>query len=461
MKRTAIRSAIRSPVRSPIAQMVAQAFSDSALVAPYRSVSMQSSIPYSLQASGGTQLGRAGKEHIVIGSGDVTELRIVLNHWAIGANSAGGAMLPTGSMTVQEMWVTREGNTSGVRVTWDGSNTRVLESGAYDIQSDALLPSDFGFTESIPIGTRFYIGYRAEVSVAGHHFCVRGTDYNKTNNSAIAYEPGGATINNLQGSASMSWTGSISSTNNTGLSFVVIGKFAGGDRPVFVGIGDSITADVGDTNPTTGPVLLKGWFDRALVDDPVTFSNPRAGINMGRPSGNADVYAEAAANGARSRLASMMRYGNHYVERYGINAISGQGDQAGANNIRSAKKTIWDLARTLGQPGGLAPYVIALPLTPRVTGTYTTLAGQTSVSGLGGMIALLDADMVTVAGTADGPDEYVENTLDVRGSTDKSSPDYWKWSVAPQATNDGLHPNASGYDRMTSVVRGWMAGRFA
>lgn len=428
---------------------------------PYRAVTMQSAVPYGFSAATGTQLGRTGKDHHMIGSGDVTELKIVLNHWSIGGSSAVGAALPTGSLTIQEMWVTKVGDATGKRVTWSGADTKILASGDYDVQSDALLPSDFGFAGGvIPRGTQFYIGYRAEVAAVGHHFCTRGPDYNKTNNSTISYEPGAATISNLQGSAALSWSGSIGAPNQTGVPLVLIGKFQGGDKPVFAGVGDSITADVGEVNPTTGPILLKGWFGRALVDDQTTFANPKAGIQMGCPSGNASVYSIGSANNARERLASMLKYANHFIERYGINAISFGGGQSEANSRRAERKVVWDFCRTMGQPGGLAPYVIALPLTPKVTGTYTTLAGQTPTSGLGQQIALLDADMVTVAGTADGPDMYLENTTEVRGSTSKASADYWKWNISPKCTDDGLHPNAAGYDLMAVAVRSWMASRF-
>ena len=428
---------------------------------PWRSVAMQSSVPNSLQSQGGTQTGRAGKDRLMIASGDVTEFAVVMNHWAIGGDSATGAMLPIGSMTVPEIWVTKVGDATGKRVTWGGSNSKSFASGDYDVKSDSLLPSDFGFVDKIPRGTEFFVGYKAELDAPDNQFCVAAQDHNKTPNSSVVYVPGTTTIKNLQGSAALDWDGDgIGASNDTGLPFVLVGKFDGGDKPVFGGIGDSITADVGDTNPTTGPILLKGWFERALVDDQTTFANPRAGINLGRPSGNADVYNVGSPNGARVRLESMLKYANHYIERYGINAIPSEGGQPAADSLRAGKKVIWDLVRTLGQPGGLTPYVAALPLTPKTTGSFTSLVGQTPTSGLGGTIALLDADMVTVAGTVDGPDVYIENTTNVRGSASKASADYWRWNVSPQSTDDGVHPNAAGYDLMAVAVRSWMAGRF-
>jgi hypothetical protein len=62
--------------------------------------------------------------------------------------------------------------------------------------------------------------------------------------------------------------------------------------------------------------------------------------------------------------------------------------------------------------------------------------------------------MVSLAGTAGQHDVYIENTTNVRGSTNKANADYWRW--AANGSDDGVHPIDVSHESMAGPVRTWM-----
>lgn len=424
-------------------------------LSPVRIVSAESRVPQMLQTMTTTNIGSASKTAHRIGSGDVLSIQIGVNGWAI-PTGATAPLQAAASYTFMEMWVTKDGSSTGVQVTWGGATTKTINPGDTNILCDAIPASAFGLG-SLTRGTKLWVGYRAEVVSTGDQIPMVTADYNPVTNSSIAYTPGSSTITNLQGSSELGFSGTTLGIGEAHIPLFMVGRFIGGDKPVFCAIGDSITYGTGDQSLLAA---YGSWFRRSLYDDETTLTNPRAGLNMGCPSGIADTWAQASG---QAKYLPMLRYCNTFVERYGINSIGFSGGQALANTIRAGRKVIWDFCRTASVTGGNPIYVCAIPLTPKVSGTFTTVVGQTPQAGCaqGQTIDLLDNDLISVAGTASGPDLYLDNTSAVRGDPSKANADYWRWGVTPsQLTADGLHPNSTAYTLMATAVRSWMQSRF-
>lgn len=428
-------------------------------VNPLRMVTHANLIGEGNDVSSGTLLGRGMKVAHYVGSGDVTELRMMLCSWSLGASNLEGAILPGNDFTITQMWVTVDGAGSGVQVTWGGATSKVISSGQTEITSDPITPAALGFGGgSIPHGTLLYVGYGATVAAAGMSFPAGDGGHGGTLGGfqGFAYNPLNTGLTNLQGSGQMFADGAqeIGSTNNN-LSppVMVIGKFTSPMVGVFCGIGDSITYGLNDGG--NGYAEGRGWFTRSLFDSATTFTNPRAGLKLAKNGGVASVWNGASINGAQAKLAGLAKYANRFIERYGINSINAQGDQGAADGLHAEKKIIWDACRAASP---LSELVACAPLTPKTSSSdgWATVGNQTPISGQGGQIDLLDTDLAAAVGVSGQIDAYIQNTnaVGVRGNVSKASADYWRWAVG--ATVDGVHPEAATHELMAGAVRTWM-----
>lgn len=426
-------------------------------VSPLRFISHANIIGEGNDTAAGTLLGRAMKVCHFIGSSDVTEMRLMLCSWSLGATNLEGAILPGNDITIPEMWVTLDGQATGTQVKWAGANSVVLTSGQTEVISDPIFPAAFGFVDSIPRGSKFYVGYGATVTAAGMSWPAGDGGHSGTEGGfqGFAYNPANTGLTNLQGSGQIWVNGAeeIGSTNNN-LSppVMMIGRFTNPDAGVFAGIGDSITFGLTDTGG--GYALGRGWFTRSLFDDATTLTNARAGVKLAKNGGVASAWNGASINAAQAKLVGLSKYANRFIERYGINSINTAGDQGNANGLRAEKQIIWDAIRA----GASGPVVVACaPLTPKTASTdgWVTLVNQTPVSGVGEQIGLLDLDLATLAGSPGQIDFYIENTTTaVRGSSDKENALYWYWAAS--ATEDGVHPIDAVHEVLAIGTRPWM-----
>jgi hypothetical protein len=273
----------------------------------------------------------------------------------------------------------------------------------------------------------------------------------------FAYNPVNTGLVNLQGSGQMWVNGAEeigSVNNNISPAVMMVGKFSSDAVGVFCGIGDSITYSLNDGGG--GYAEGRGWFTRSLFDNAATFTNPRAGLKLAKNGGVSSAWALNSVNGAQAKLVGLSKYANRFIERYGINSINTQGDQGNADGLHAEKKVIWDAIRA-GAHGSVI--VACAPLTPKTGSSagWTTLVNQTPTSGLGGQIALLDADLAAEAGTPGQIDFYIENTTNagIRGSVSKASADYWLWA-ASVGTDDGTHPIVTPHELIAVPTRTWM-----
>lgn len=415
----------------------------SAVASPLRGVSASNRIASGSATTSGVRLGAAMKDLHYIGTAAVTELRVSINNWGLGGYAG------TNAFTIPEMWITVVGESSGYAVKWAASTSTTVPIGEVDYQSDIITPEHLGFSGSIPRGTQLYIGYRAEVTTAGHKFPTTAADRNPTTNSSIIYEPNATVISNLQGSSAMSWAGgSVSASNDAARPpIMLLGKFVGGDQASFMGIGDSITDGTG-----TGSDGI-GFFYQSLFDNFASRTLPIAGILCSQVGSNSTQWTDNALfPGQPARLAAIAKYANIAVERYGVNTLA-----SGHAAILADRQTLWAAFRTAntGISGGRTPKIIALELTPYTTSTdaWATFGNQTVVANAGaagGNLDLLDQAITALVGAANGPDIYFDNTATARGT----GADYWKWAAS--STQDGLHPITARYTAMADDLRATM-----
>jgi hypothetical protein len=225
---------------------------------------------------------------------------------------------------------------------------------------------------------------------------------------------------------------------------MLLGKFLGGDKAVFMGIGDSITEGAGTSSDGIG------FYYPALFDNYASKTLPLAGILCAQSGSNSNQWtSEALFPGQPARLSAIAKYANVAIERYGINTLG-----SGYAAILADRKIIWSMfkAANTGLAGGRVPKVIVVPLTPYTTSTdaWATFANQTvnaNAGGVGGNLDLLDQGLTAIVGAADGPDIYFDNTTSARGT----GADYWKWAAS--STADGLHPITARYIAMADSLR--------
>lgn len=339
------------------------------VVAPLRYVTSGNQFLQIQKTFSGVLLGNAYKDIHYVGSSDVNSLYVEHNNVALGQT----AFSP---FTVPELWITVDGNATGVAVTWSGSTSTTVAAGAARYRSDPISIVALGFPNGIlPRGTKLWVGGRTEAAVSAN---IPGVIHrNPLVNSALQYTPGSTTITNLQGSTAMNaapGAGTQSTSNNAYGLPTLVGTFVSVDPPVFGFVGDSITMGFFSGAQTYSP----GASYRALFDNFATFSNPRAGIVIARVGSSATDWG---SNGTvTAALAAICPAANIYIERFGINSITSDLGSAGAAILLTARKTnVWATIRANPNVLGRAPKIYALPLTPHVLGApISAISGDTT-----------------------------------------------------------------------------------
>lgn len=386
----------------------------------------------------------------VIGSGDVTEIVLAMNNWALGLNATDGLNLPANGYTIKQLWLTTEAGIS-VQVTVGGLTTWTVASGGNDVQSDPILPSDFGLG-TFARNLRFVLGGILIPVDSGGTVVFGGRYASIVSDMVGKFAAGQLTLRAPVGAypeANLkTFTGALVAGGAQGGGsvppIIMLGKFDGTIPPVYMGVGDSITAYINDTATALKPT---SFFGRALLDNYASPTSYRAGLKAGRPSGDARNWAVASANGAQAVLAGWCGYCNVLIERHGTNNRSYPSQY-------DAKKVIWDLFAT--NHGGTNFKRVAVALTGSTTSTdsWATLANQTLGSETGPAGALASMNNAALAAVGTDVDYYLE-TLGIRGNVDKTVNDYWRWATGP-TTTDGLHPNSTAHELMAADLRSLM-----
>lgn len=390
----------------------------------------------------------------VIGSGDMSELRIKFDNWTTNSSSL---LNPGNTVTYSNLYLEPGAGGSSVAITIGGSGTRVLTDGEIDVVSDAILPASFSLAK-FTVGELYYIRGQCQIPVgAGSNLIfsslIGGAQPDNTDGVARSFDPGAASCTNLSGTGALTFSGTTVGANPPPI--MLVGKFINGDPKVWIAGGDSITRGTNDLTGSTAKVGT-GWFTRALYNGG---TNPLAGINAGIGGSTVNIWTAAAA-----QLESLVKYCNCFTYNYGTNSFDNSANnppgiltlQLADNNLQARIRAL--IGTTIGTQKSKG---IGLPLIPRcvtagfdtsTTGTQTIFGAKWDVGGDVDVYNAARANDVNMQGRIDA---FVETGPVMRADPSSSAnTDYHKYAAT--AGNDGTHPGAAGHTGASALARAAM-----
>ncbi|NIJ89434.1 lysophospholipase L1-like esterase [Xanthomonas campestris] len=379
----------------------------------------------------------------VLGSGDLTELRILLDNWRLAYSTNqminAGNTLPIQGASLEIGGVVRP-------ITFGGQQSTTLSDGANDVTSDALVPADFGL-QSFARGSLAYVKLLVMFDSASASFlCNSSARAVSQSGARVAwFDPTVTTSSDVYAAGQWSATGTAVASRSNGYVPKLIGRHAAAAK-VWITLGDSISQGTGD-NGSTNRVAGLGWMSRATRDAADTDASQVAYMSMA-VHGSASTLPVADA-----RFATLAKYATHATVMYGTNDIGNSGNGTTLAVMQSRLGAVYSLLRNNGIQKILAGHLL-----PRTTSTdsWATEANQTYSGGAGGwdgtgIPAQLNAWLTSQVGT--GVDA-IQHWQSIRGS------DELKWLVngsANYGTTDGTHPTTVAYGLMATDIRAQMA----
>ncbi|QTK41458.1 SGNH/GDSL hydrolase family protein [Xanthomonas citri pv. glycines] len=379
----------------------------------------------------------------VLGSGDLTELRILLDNWRLAYSTNqminAGNTLPIQGASLEIGGVARP-------ITFGGQQGVTLADGANDVTSDALVPADFGL-QVFARGSIAYVKLLVMFDSASASFlCNSSARALSQSGARVAwFDPTVTTSSDVYAAGQWSATGTPVASRSNGYVPKLIGRHASAAK-VWITLGDSIsqgTGDAGSTNRVTG----LGWMSRATRDAADADTSQVAYMSMA-VHGSASTLPVADA-----RFATLAKYATHATVMYGTNDLGNNGTGTTLAVMQSRLGAVYSLLRNNGVQKILAGHLL-----PRTTSTdsWATEANQTYSGGTSGwdgngIPAQLNAWLTSQVGS--GVDA-VQHWASVRGT------DELKWLVngtASYATTDGTHPTTATYGLMATDIRAQMA----
>lgn len=281
---------------------------------------------------------------------------------------------------------------------------------------------------SIPSGATFWVR---------HYF---------TNASGIIHSTGQDTANGElldfgttpAGGQDKTMGGTIVDAGGNGYSAQPVAIIATTTKASVIAVGDSIGYGYDDATASA-----TDWA-RGVVCHGIPSTIPN--LNMG----SFGSYAQTFLTVAPSR-AALFAYCSHAVFQHGFNDLM---DHTGGHTPQTAVATIsYQQALAAAFPSGVRKLLTTI--TPRTSGTWSTLGGQT-VSG--DEAARISYNALVRANANAGFADYLEVA-----DTVESSRDSGKWVVAPSPpyTGDGIHPNPAGNVLSSAYVTSVAATKFA
>lgn len=300
-----------------------------------------------------------------IGSGDRKNLVLAFNGWRLSST----ATLINFSYTIEEIYV--QANSQLVRASFGGSTApKAIVGGDNDIQSDALLPSQFGlsvFAKGSSVLVKFIISFTPGATI-GYADSRSNAVWGPSSAQHWFYNSDNTTITNRTGLGAYTRTGVAANNKDSGVCPVVLGAFAPGARAAtFMTIGSSTGAGNNDSkNYTAG----SGMFARAMQDIPS--SRYRAHLHWA-------ASGSSITGQTQSKVTYWLRYADVYIDQLGANSVDAQS----VAQMQSDVSAVWTIARGLGVRA-----IIRTHYNPYTTSTdaWTTTANQTPRTnwGVGG-----------------------------------------------------------------------------
>lgn len=380
-------------------------------------------------------LGNCSRYKHKVGSGALSEIRLAAYNnilWAVSVDSPGN------TLTIVDTFIEIPGKGTQ-RVTWGGLNGATLANGAYDLVSDALLPSAFGLTE-FALGLEFFVRTQVTIPNTGSAKLPIVTALDMTDGVGRYFNSETVQCKDIGGTGNLFYTGPVGYPPGSWTP-IVLGKFVAGDPNTWIGAGDSILSGVGDDGDGAGT----GFFSRAL------FLASLAGLNCSRPGGYAWAWQDAPA------LAALAKYANGVVEEYGTNHFDNTANipSSSVQYAVGLSRNIWDTCKSsASQAPGSKPFkVIRTKLLPRTNTPTGTGVEDQVVYGpkwdAGGNTDEFNASIEV------DPLVDVFLSLDAisRASTTPGSANYYKWKQGSITATDGTHPNKQTHIDVAALLR--------
>jgi len=403
----------------------------------------------------------AVKRHVIsrqihyIGSGDMSELRLLLLGWANGGSAIS---TPGNAVTYANSYICKELAASGINVKFGGSNSVTVYDGQLAVISDPILPSQFGLSK-FTRGERYDVTIDLPFAAGGIAFPqydnMNGAGSGQSYDSGffgLICDPGTTTYDNINSFGSINWTGPDVGVLGGQVACILLGKFVSGDPGTYLGIGDSIVAGVGATSAAGEG---KGsFFTRSLFPTEGSPSlNPVAGCNAGFSGGISQVWLNTS-NASQMNLASLAKYANRVIEEYGINSIGSAGGSGAAAGIVADCEAIYKLVRTAAPvANGSALKIMRTSLLCKTNFPSTT---PSAGCGVADTLDYFNQQMLAAAGAAPGPDSFVSARDVIVSSTTPATTANYLW--ASGMTDDGVHPSEAGHAALAAAggVRAWV-----
>lgn len=384
----------------------------------------------------------------VIGSGNCSNLRLVLQNWWATSAGALNLLTPFNSATYSNLYLESQNLATSVAVTVAGSGSAVMAAGDYDLNSDTIAASAFSLTK-FTVGEVYYIRGFLDIPLNG--WAIKQDFVDDPLSVASSYDTAVTTCSNISGTGVLTFTGTAPAAAGP-VPVLLIGQFISGDPRTWLAVGDSI-AEGFNGSQTNG----YGWIGRALYNGN---TSPLAGINSGITGSTINMWTASSGSANPARLNSYVKYCNSGIYNYGTNSFgtgAAPNDSTALNAVIAGDRALWlQIRAAIAAGNGLRPFkLIGCYLMPRTTGTYATPGAQTIFGpqwDINGDVDALNISRASDVGVANRLDYLFNGGSVVRfDSSSNTLTDYHKWAAS--ATGDGLHPNPTPISSLGTLLR--------
>ncbi|OCP21905.1 MULTISPECIES: hypothetical protein [unclassified Ensifer] len=380
-------------------------------------------------------LRQVGRSYQMIGTQDVTELRVAFNGFFVEDATVGNGHTCAEVDASNSYYIQAavEYNDVTKRVTFEGQNEGLVLAGAELYVSDPLLPSEFGL-EVFPANAKFWIRTERRLEVGQ-----KGLFHQNALNSPVIageahYVGSAGSTSRLLDTGGLSTEGGWSQQSHVWLPYAVLGVPAAKMFAAAV-FGGSIESGVNDGRGN-GRNNSGGYMRRALAN--VDGNKVAARMLLARSGETAKSFVN---NSAKRR--QMLAYVNHVLSGHG-----GEDYSVGETlaNTKDRWAQIWQMCKA-----GAVVHLEHYALSPKTDSTdWLTLEGQTPRAGFEVGGAWRDAGNAWCAAQV-GADLNLDGFVDLGSDqTDPTARDKWRVDLG-KPTTDGTHPAAVMAETMAEV----------
>lgn len=321
-------------------------------------------------------------------------------------------------------------------VPYGGGRSRLVLSGAVDVQSDPVPASAFGAAKFAK-GDQIWVKSKISLAYDGALATTIEARSSIANQQVQWYDSAATTTTATDSTgAYTAATGVLDANRPAGYRPLVFGRPMT-DGPSFIAVGDSIGQSTSDgSNPF--PIHGAGFIQRAMRDTAGGSLLPC--LNLARSAST----SLAVSAGTRSK--QLYKYARFGIDEYGTNDMS-------LATLQPRLSTIWSDMRAAG-----IEKIIRTKFLPRTSSTdnWATTANQTYNSD-GKWQAGADADLMNTWFEAELSAGRIDYLIGMNSVSDLGvGGDRWKWIVngAAQYVNaDSTHPNGTGHELMAVELR--------